>query len=140
MLRRDGVLVVPAGSGAELTVDMYICPDQDVHVSERRRPHWTIATARQNLPKVVGLAAREPQDIYRRNELVARVVSVDSTAAAHSAPPSAAELIARIQRVCAEQDYDLPIAPRVERPNPLVEALARRPSKRKRRVGTKKKR
>lgn len=114
-----------------LLVDMYISLGQDVHVSEGKKIRWTIASARQNLPTVVGMAAREPQDIYRRDELVARIVSADSPVAQPQAP-SAAELIARIQRACADEDYELPVAPRVDRPNPLVDALSPKRKRRKR--------
>ncbi len=109
-------------------VDMYIFGDKDVHVSEAKKIRWTIASARQNLPTLVGMAAREPQDIYRRDELVARVVSADSPPQLQA--PSAAELLARIQRAIAEEAYDLPVATRVDRPNALVEGLG---TKRKRR-------
>ena len=88
-------------------------------MSPGKKLRWTIASARQNLPALVTLAAREPQDIYRRDELVARVVSADSPASPE-VRPSAAELLARIQRACLEEDYELPVAPRVERPNALV--------------------
>lgn len=40
-----------------------------------RKSTWSVATARQHLPRVIAAAAREPQAIYRRNELVAAVVS-----------------------------------------------------------------
>lgn len=102
---------------------MYILDHEDVHVSEGKKPRWTIASARQNLPEVVSLAAREPQDIYRRDDLVARVVSADSPVS-QPARPTAAELIAAIQRACEDENYDLPVAPRGSRPNAMVEALA----------------
>ncbi len=109
---------------------MYMTGTHDVHMGAPKKIRWTIATARQNLPTLVGMAAREPQDIYRRDELVARVVSVDSPPQPQA--PSAAELLARIRRVIAEEAYDLPAAPRVDRPNALVEGLrTRRTSRRK---------
>lgn len=88
-------------------------------MTERRRPHWTIASARQNFPALVSLAAREPQDIYRRDTLVARVVS---PVAAPASRPSPAELLAEIQRVCAEDNYTLDVPPRTDRPNPFTRA------------------
>jgi hypothetical protein len=109
---------------------MYMLPEQDVHVSEGKKPRWTIATARQNLPEVVSLAAREPQDIYRRDDLVARVVSAD-TPVAQSAGPPAVELIAAIQRACQYENYDLPVAPRGERANAIVDVLANKPARKK---------
>lgn len=90
-------------------------------MSEGKKPRWTIASARQHLPELVSLAAREPQDIYRRDTLVARVVGVDDSAAPRS-KPSAAELLADLQRVCAEENYTLEVGPRVDRPNPFAPA------------------
>jgi len=86
-------------------------------VKEIKKIRWTIATARQNLPTLVTLAAREPQEIYRRNDLVARVVSPEQ---AVPAKPSAAALLAGIQRVCAEENYTLEPPPRTSRPNPFA--------------------
>lgn len=114
---------------------MYISLHQDVHVRPGKKVKWTIATARQNFPTLVGLAAREPQDIYRRDKLVARVVSPDALAGATGVKPSAAELLAEIQRVCVEEDYDFQVAPRVDRPNPFLAVLeeqARTTKKRRR--------
>jgi hypothetical protein len=86
-------------------------------MNENKKVRWTIASARQNLPTLVTLAAREPQDIYRRDELVARVVSPE-----HAPPvkPSAADLLAAIQRACAEDNYTLELPARTSRPNPLA--------------------
>jgi len=89
-------------------------------VSERKRVKWTIARARHDFPTLVDLAAREPQDIYRRDELVARVVPVDAPVVHH---PSARELIAELQRICSEESYELLAPPRVDRPNAMVDAL-----------------
>jgi hypothetical protein len=102
---------------------MYIYVLYDVHVSRSRKGRWTIASARQNLPTLVTLAAREPQEIYRRDELVARVVSPDL------APPvkrTAAELIAEIRRACAEENYTLEIPPRTSRPDTFARPASRR--------------
>jgi hypothetical protein len=85
---------------------------------------------------VVDLAAREPQDIYRRDELVARVVAPDAAAAPRR--PSPAELIANIRRVCADEDYELPVSPRTTRPNPFAPATKPpgKPTKARRRRGS----
>jgi hypothetical protein len=96
-------------------------------VSQGRKLRWTIASARQNLPALVDLAAREPQDIYRRNELVARVVSPDDKVIPAPRKPSAAELLARIQRACCREDFSFEVPQRRDRPNPFVpERKARR--------------
>jgi hypothetical protein len=104
---------------------MYMLWGQHVHeMSEDKKARWTIASARQNLPTLVDLAAREPQEIYRRDTLVARVVSPDPGTTAQPAGPSAAELLAELQRVCAEEGYEIPVSPRVDRPNAFVEAMS----------------
>jgi hypothetical protein len=109
---------------------MYIMASHHVHVSTGKKIHWTIASARQNLPTVVHRAAREPQDIYRRNTLVARVVSPQGEIAGAPPKPTAAELLADLQRVAVEEDYTLDVPPRNDRPNPLT---APKPSTRTRR-------
>jgi hypothetical protein len=102
-----------------ISFDMYRSREQYVHVSGEKRIRWTIASARQNLPTVVGLAAREPQEIYRRDKLVARLVA--SQDAAELTPrPSLATALAEIQRICAEEDYTLDVGKRTPRPNPFA--------------------
>lgn len=104
-------------------LDMYISSGKDVHLSEGKKVRWTIASARQNLPTLVGLAAREPQDIYRRDELVARVVSPEL---APPSKPSMAEALAQLQRLCAEENYTLEVPARYERGNPFASPPRRR--------------
>jgi hypothetical protein len=99
---------------------MYMSRSHDVHVSESKRIRWTIASARQNLPTLVSLAAREPQAIYRRDKLVARLVAAQHAAEA-TPGPSLATALAEIQRICAEENYALDVGKRKPRPNPLVE-------------------
>ncbi len=99
---------------------MYMFGRNHVHVGEGKKPRWTIASARQHLPELVTLAAREPQDIYRRDTLVARVVSADPTASVVRSKPSAAELLALIQQACAKEDYSFNVPARRDRPNPFV--------------------
>ena len=82
-----------------------------------KRPRWTIATARQNLPALIGMAAREPQEVYRRDKLVARVVGPQVTGVAKR---PLAEALAELQQICAEEQYELTVAPRRDRPNPFA--------------------
>lgn len=103
---------------------MYMFVGQHVHVSEGKKPRWTIASARQHLPEVVSLAAREPQDIYRRDKLVARVVSPEEPVAPPPRP-SLREMLAELQRICAEENYSLPVAPRKNRRNAFTDPLPR---------------
>jgi hypothetical protein len=92
-------------------------------MSEGKKVRWTIASARQQFPTLVSLAAREPQDIYRRDELVARVVPPDQ---APPPKPSMAAALAELQRLCAEENYTLEVPPRTTRPNPFARRPARR--------------
>ena len=94
--------------------------------------HWTIATARQQLPALIASAAREPQRLYRRTKLVAAVVSPETIAALEArSEPSLADELAELQRICVEEDYELPMATRRDRPNPLSRpARKRAPAKR----------
>lgn len=82
---------------------------------------WTIASARQQLTKLVGMAAHEPQHVYRREHLVATVVS---PALAHELlqqeRPSLARKFAELQQLCAEDDYALTVPERTDRGNPLA--------------------
>jgi antitoxin (DNA-binding transcriptional repressor) of toxin-antitoxin stability system len=89
-------------------------------MSEPKKMRWTIASARQNLPSLVSLAAHEPQAIYRRDKLVARLVAAQD-AAESTLGPSLATMLAEIQQICAEEDYSLDAGKRRPRPNPLVE-------------------
>ena len=77
---------------------------------------WTIATARQHLPAVIRAAAREPQRLYRRDKLVAVVVSpspADQVVVARR--PKLAERFAELQRLCGEESYELSLPVRRDR-------------------------
>jgi hypothetical protein len=80
---------------------------------------WTIASARQHLPKLIASAAREPQRVYRRNKLVAAVVSPEA-AETLERRSTVAKLFDDLQRICAEENYELPVAPRTNRPDPFA--------------------
>jgi len=107
-----------------------------VHVSSAKKT-WTIAAARQSLSEVVGNAAHEPQHIYRRDKLVAAVVSPEL---AHQVDtlrrPSMATKLAELQRLCAEDGFELTTPARRDRANPVASApvrnrsRVRRPAKR----------
>ena len=87
---------------------------------------WTIATARQHLPEVVGKAAREPQLVYRRDKLVAAVVSPDlADKAMDLTRPSLVTKLAELQRLCAEEGYELSAPPRRDRANPFASPRVR---------------
>jgi hypothetical protein len=81
---------------------------------------WTIATARQYLPELMRLAAREPQQVYRRDRLVAAVVSPElADEVQRLRRPGIAAKLAELQRLCAEDSYELTVPARQDRANPL---------------------
>ena len=85
-----------------------------------RKAKWSVATARQRLPKVISSAAREPQEIYRRNRLVATVVSPEFAEAVVESRravtrPSLADAWAELRQICAEERYTLPTPRRRDR-------------------------
>ena len=104
-----------------------------VHVSAAKKP-WTIATAREHLPELVGLAAHEPQRVYRRDRLVAVVVSPElADQVEQISRPSLATKLAELQRLCAEDGFELTAPARRDRANPLAprRARVRRPGRKR---------
>ena len=89
-------------------------------MAPRRKRRWTIASARQHLPKLIALAAREPQAVYRRDKLVAGVVSAEleqklEAAALARGEPSLADDLKELNRLCDEEDYQLVTPKRTDR-------------------------
>jgi hypothetical protein len=85
-------------------------------MAKPRKRRWTIASARQRLPKLIAMAAREPQAVYRRDKLVAAVVSPEikqemDAAGVGARGASLAAALAELHRICAEDEYSL-VAPR----------------------------
>ena len=77
---------------------------------------WTIASLRQHLPQVIGKAARAPQRVYRRNKLVAAVVSPElADEAEQRHRPGLAARFAELSQLCAEEHYQLTVPPRRNR-------------------------
>ena len=92
---------------------------------------WKVAAAKQKFSEVLRRAAREPQLIHNRDELVGAVIGPDDTAqflAWRARRATAlADAIDEAQRICAEEDYRLELPPRTDRPNALLQvADARR--------------
>jgi hypothetical protein len=90
-----------------------------MYIVAEKRSRWTIASARQRLPKLIALAAREPQAVYRRDKLVATVVSpelgkeIQEARARAQRPLSVA--LSELRRLCAEEEYELHLPPRRDR-------------------------
>jgi hypothetical protein len=96
-----------------------------MYIMAQPRKPWTIASARQNLPALIRSAAREPQRVYRRNKLVATVVSPELSDKLVG-EPSLADRFAELRRICAEENYELVIPPRRDRANPFVSRRSRK--------------
>ena len=89
-------------------------------MASRPKRRWTIASARQHLPKLIAMAAREPQAVYRRDKLVAGVVSAELEQKLEAAElvrggPSLAEDLQELRRLCDEEDYQLVTPKRADR-------------------------
>ena len=89
---------------------------------------WKIAEAKQKFSEVVRQTAAEPQRIYKRDRLVAVIVDVDDYEAYEAwreekERPSMAEAIEEIRKICLEEDFDLELPERRDRPNAFAEAL-----------------
>ena len=86
---------------------------------------WTIASARQRLPALISSAAREPQAVYRRDKLVAAVVSPElceqlTVTRAAARRPRLGDALADLRQLCAEEAYAFPATRRRDRRNPLA--------------------
>jgi antitoxin (DNA-binding transcriptional repressor) of toxin-antitoxin stability system len=90
--------------------------------------NWKIADAKQKFSEVVRAAEDEPQWIYNREKLVAAVVPPTTLQEflewkARRQRPAMAEALAKLRRICEEEDYFLEVPPRENRPNPFADAL-----------------
>lgn len=99
-------------------------------MTTRKKMRWTIASARQQLPALIGAAAREPQAVYRRTKLVATVVGPDFAAKMQEAEaagrPRIADALAELRRICTEEGYQLPSERRKDRRNEAAPGRPRR--------------
>jgi hypothetical protein len=97
-----------------------------MYMMSQPKAKWTIARARQELPALIGAAAREPQRVYKRDKLVAAVVSPEIAEELAVEKRGLADSLAELQQLCAQEDYRLPEVVRRDRPDPT------RPRRRKR--------
>jgi prevent-host-death family protein len=89
---------------------------------------WTVSQAKQHFSEVVRAAAQEPQVVVNRGRPVAVVVEPKrfeeyEQARAKGRRPSLAEAVEELRRICAEDNWELEVPPRTDRPNAFVEAL-----------------
>lgn len=87
---------------------------------------WKIAEAKQRFSEVVRAAEEEPQWIYNRDHLVAAVVEPETMRAFLTwregrERPSLADAFAELRKLCAEDQYELEIPDRKDRPNPFAD-------------------
>lgn len=96
---------------------------------------WKVGEAKQHFSEVLRRAARHPQSIYNRDELVAVIIGASEAARFHEwrqqHSGSTAEALGEIQRICAEEGYALEPPGRRDRENALLKvADARRHERR----------
>ena len=81
---------------------------------------WRIAEAKQQFSEVVRRSGDVPQKIYRRDRLVAAVVSPDALAAIEAvrrqqSPRTLADAFSSIRSACLEERYELELPERRDR-------------------------
>jgi hypothetical protein len=86
-------------------------------MKKKARTRWTIANARRDISTLVSSAAREPQPLYRRNKLVATVVSPDvaGSLVEPGRRSAVADALTELRDICAEEGYTLPVPTRKNR-------------------------
>ena len=89
---------------------------------------WNVAQAKQHLSEVLRAAESEPQQIFRRDQLVAAVVDGSSFVAFEQwwrqQNKPLRERFAELRQICAEEAWEMPELERRDRPNPWAEMLA----------------
>ena len=89
---------------------------------------WNIAQAKQCFSQVVKQAAAEPQLIYNRDRLVAAVIDTETfgvfqTWRQRQSAKTLGEAFAELRKIAEEENYELIVPPRVDRPNAFLQML-----------------
>ena len=89
---------------------------------------WRIAQAKQKFSELISAARKEPQLIYNRDQLVAAVIEAEMFQQFLAwqqiqQKPSLAQRFTELQRLCAEENYNLEVTPRQNRPNSFADDL-----------------
>ncbi len=89
---------------------------------------WNIAQAKKHFSDVVKQAAEEPQLIYNRDQLVAAVINGENFNAFQkwrdrTSQQTLAEEFAELRQLMREENYELKVPPRTNRPNAFVAML-----------------
>ena len=87
---------------------------------------WKIAEAKQRLSELLRHAADEPQEIANRERVVALVLGEKDMRdflqwREKHRGESLADALLEVQRICAEDGYVLPLEPRRDRANPVLQ-------------------
>ncbi|PSB14793.1 type II toxin-antitoxin system Phd/YefM family antitoxin [Phormidesmis priestleyi ULC007] len=86
---------------------------------------WKIEEARQHFNDLIQAVEKEPQMIYRQNQLVAVVVEAEAFQKfmqwqQQQSQRPLAQAFAELRQLCAEENYTLEIPNRSDRPNPFA--------------------
>lgn len=85
---------------------------------------WNVGEAKQQFSEVLRRCETEPQFIYRRNRLIAKITTVDETDEKTVAKPrTIGDLFAEARELLQGEDYKLPVTRRRSRPNDFVRTL-----------------
>lgn len=89
---------------------------------------WSIAKARERFSELLRKSEAEPQPIYNRDKLVAAVISAESFEeysawSERRKGRSIADAFGELRRILAEEEYELQIPPREDRPNEITQVL-----------------
>jgi len=85
---------------------------------------WKVGNAKQRFSEVLRLAADEPQTIHNRDRVVATIIGPEDTRlflewrSQRRTPMS--ELLREGRRIAAEENYELSVPRRVDRPNAFL--------------------
>ena len=87
---------------------------------------WKIAEAKQRLSELLRHAADEPQEIANRERVVALVLGEKDMRdflqwREKQRGEALADALLEVQRICAEDGYVLPLEPRRDRANPVLQ-------------------
>lgn len=91
--------------------------------------NWSVAQAKQRLSELLRATVDEPQRIYNRRRLVAAVIDRESFEEfsrwrEREKQQSLGDEFAKLRLICEEEGgWELPAAPRQDRPNAFAEVI-----------------
>jgi antitoxin (DNA-binding transcriptional repressor) of toxin-antitoxin stability system len=91
---------------------------------EKDKNTWKVGEAKQHFSEVLRRSAVEPQLIYRRNRLIAKVVAVEEPTKEEAANRvTIADRFAELREIFRQENFRLRTTRRRDRPNDFVKAL-----------------